>query len=352
MKRQLNDTATKTLAILDHNRGKYFSGQELAAQLNISRTAIWKAIELLRNEGYNIKASTNKGYYLDENADVFNSESVKDALTTEAKEFYKELDFFTKINSTSTYIKEERRLSPEGLVVTAETQSSGRGRFERPFYCRKGDGIYFSVLLRPACSLQESTRITAAAAVATARACEKIAANLTKGDIKIKWVNDVFFNEKKICGIMTEASVTVETGKIDFAVLGIGINLVFDKTRAPSGLNEAGGLFEGTVPPPRIRARLLAEVLNEFYIIYSQLFRGDDKNKQEAAEKLLKEYRERQFLIGKKIDVTENLFEPAKTRPATAVAVDDEFRLLVKFDDAPDKIVALNGGETRARRSR
>ncbi len=348
MQRQFNATTTQTLALLNRNKGVYLSGQDLAESLNVSRAAIWKAIVKLREAGYPIEASTNKGYYLAETADVFNRESVQNALSAEAKEFYNELVFFNTIESTNTYVKEERRIDPEGLVVVAETQTAGRGRFDRSFYCRKGAGVYFSILLRPCCPIPESPRITSAAAVAAAKACEKVASELNAGDVKIKWVNDLYLHEKKICGILTEATTTVETGKMDFAVLGVGINLVFDRENAPQELTEAGGLFE-TEAPIGARTQLLAEFLNEFYLEYVALFRGDSRPKAEAAARLAQEYRARQYLVGRKVDVVENLFEPTKTRSALAVDVDDDFRLLVRYDDAPETLVALNGGETRAR---
>lgn len=349
MTKQLSETTAQVLSFLNQHKGEFISGQELANALSITRAAIWKAIERLREEGFNVEASTNKGYRLSQDADVFDADSIRAELSNAADKFYREFRIFSSIDSTSNYLQSIGSNEREGLVVVAETQTAGRGRFKRSFYCPKGTGIYFSLLLHPNCALKESTRLTAAAAVAVAQACETINKELTTGDVKIKWVNDLYLREKKICGILTEASVSIETGKMDLAVLGVGINLTFDSKCAPKELTGAGGIFRSS-PPIGARAKLLGRFLENFYLLYATLFNQDKSTSEKAAKELAQEYRSRQMLIGEKIEVVENLFNDNQTRSALAVGIDDEFRLLVCFEDEPFKVVALNGGEARVKK--
>lgn len=356
MKNCLNATAAKVLSLLNRNRERFSSGQEIANTLNVSRTAVWKAIENLRREGYEIKAETNKGYKLSEEAEALGQDAIVEELTPEARAFYNRIACFNTIDSTNAYISGEQADSPEGLVVAAKTQTSGKGRFNRVFYCRKDAGVYFSVLLRPFCSVNESSKITAAAAVAAAKACENVAEALQPGDVKIKWVNDLYLNDKKICGILTEGRSSLETGKLGFAVLGVGINLFFTQEDRDNGLVDvAGSLFQER-PPIGVQARTIAAFLNEFYVYYcgaiSSKSGENAELKRETDRRLAEEYCRRQLLLDQKIEVQENLFDDQAFRPATAVGIDERFRLLVRYDDAPNRIVPLNGGDVRTRRAK
>ncbi|MBQ5367680.1 MAG: hypothetical protein IIU43_09420, partial [Thermoguttaceae bacterium] len=174
---------------------------------------------------------------------------------------------------------------------------------------------------------------------AGARACEIINPRLKQGQVKIKWVNDLYLNDKKICGILTEgAASSLETGKLDYCVLGVGFNLYVDPARTPDELKKTvGGIFAKR-PKAGTRAALVAAFLNEFYSFHSQASSRD----------VLNEYRARQALVGERIAVASPMFESKNVRYATAVGVDDSFRLLVSYEDDPDNIVPLNSGEVRA----
>ena len=131
-------------------------------------------------------------------------------------------EYLEEIDSTNRYVKQLGAAgAPEGRVVIANRQSAGRGRLGRSFFSPGEKGIYMSVLLRPEIELERAVLITSMAAVAVARAIERVS------DIpaKIKWVNDIFLNRKKVCGILTESGINAETGKLEYAVLGIGVNV-------------------------------------------------------------------------------------------------------------------------------
>ena len=332
--------SSKVLSALNAKKGEYVSGQELADSLNVTRAAIWKTIKKLREDGVEIVGAPNKGYSLSPDADVLDAESIRAKLDSESKAFYREIVCKKETGSTNTDLKgQSSSFQGEGLVLVAERQTAGRGRFGRSFFSPQGAGVYFSVLLRPKFDAADVGVLTSAAAVAGARACEIINPRLEQGQVKIKWVNDLYLNDKKICGILTEgAASSLETGKLDYCVLGVGFNLYVDPARTPDELKKTvGGIFAKR-PKAGTRAALVAAFLNELYSLHSQASSRD----------VLNEYRARQALVGQRIAVASPMFESKNVRYATAVGVDDAFRLLVSYEDDPDSIVPLNSGEVRA----
>ena len=130
--------------------------------------------------------------------------------------------YFEELDSTNSYLKEmAAKGAQEGTIIIANRQSAGRGRLGRSFFSPEEKGIYMSILLRPDISLERAVLITSMAAVAVAEAIEQVSGIQTK----IKWVNDIFLNKKKVCGILTEAGIDAETGTLEYAVLGIGVNV-------------------------------------------------------------------------------------------------------------------------------
>ena len=206
------------LQILEKNRGTYVSGEELAQQLQISRSAIWKAISELKKEGYQIISVTNKGYCLSDATDVISAEGIGPYLTNGSQDM---IHVFKTVDSTNLVAKKMAlEQAPHGTVVLAEEQTAGRGRMGRSFHSPAGSGIYMSFILRPNLTSNDAVLITTAASVAVARAIEEV----THIHTGIKWVNDVYMNGKKICGILTEALTDFESGGIESIILGIGIN--------------------------------------------------------------------------------------------------------------------------------
>lgn len=200
------------------NRGDYCSGQELCGRFGVTRTAVWKAVAKLKEEGYNIEARQNRGYRLLAGDDVMNEAELKRAL--EGNGFLKDCLFFPEIDSTNLEIKRRAETGAEApLLVTADAQTAGRGRRGRTWSSPPGNDIYMSLLLRPPIRPERASMLTIVAALAVAAGIRKE----TGLEVGIKWPNDAVVNGKKICGILTEMSTDME--EISYVVPGIGINV-------------------------------------------------------------------------------------------------------------------------------
>ena len=303
----------EVLAALDAVRGRYISGQELAAQLGVSRTAVWKAVAALRRDGIPIKAVTNRGYTLAQSVDVLNAAAVAVQLD-EATVKALQIEVVDRLPGTNAALRSRADAGArEGLVLIAQAQSAGRGRGGHSFYSPPG-GLYMSILLRPEIGARQAVGLTAMAAVAAARAAER----LCGVPITIKWVNDLWKNGKKVCGILTEAALDLESGMLDYAVLGLGFNVA-----APA---------DGW---PEARAALAAAFLNAFWPLYRAGPRSG----------YLDEYRRRQALTGQRVLVTPRRGTP---RAAQVQGIDDECKLVVRFD-GESRPAALNSGEVSVR---
>ncbi len=225
------------------------------------------------------------------------------------------LDIRETISSTNTVLKEmAKNGTDDNYVLVSSEQTAGRGRLGRSFHSPEKTGLYMSILLKPVLSAENAVLITTAAAVSVVEALEKCGVN----DAKIKWVNDVFRGNKKICGILTEGSVNPETQSLDFAVLGVGINLFKPSYEFPDDIkNIAGYVFSEY--DEKIKTEFCAYFLNSFYGYYDNLLN----------KKYLKEYREKCFVLGKKITVVNG----GENCSATAVSIDESARLEVEFEN-------------------
>ena len=325
----------KVLYILHEHRGTYYSGQELAEKFDVSRTAVWKAINQLREDGYCISGSTKLGYTMDASTDILSNDAILNGLTQEAKAFY-QLQCLTTIDSTNNAAREQGVQGvTEGLCIVAEEQTAGRGRKGRSFYSPDATGLYLSILLRPNLSVQDATLITTAAAVAGAKACEVANSALSSGDVQIKWVNDLFLNGKKISGILTEAFLSMETGDLDYAIMGIGFNLCPPKDGWPDNIAQvAGSLFDKECPGGT-RNLLAATFMNEFYRVYGRL----------PDVSYMKEYRQRQLALGKEVSL---LSADGTSQQAKVMDVDDRGQLVVQLESSSE-ITTINSGEISIR---
>ncbi len=224
---------SKLLGILEQQKGETLSGEKLAEELHCTRAAIWKAVKSLREEGYTIEAGQNKGYMLVKDSHRLSMEAIQPFLVS--PEVY--LKVYQEIDSTNRAAKEAAvtGLAGHGGCVVAGKQTAGRGRRGRSFYSPEEAGLYLSVILKPRGSLKESLLLTAEAAVAVYKAVLRT----TGISLGIKWVNDLYYNEKKVCGILTEAVTDFESGDIDFAVVGIGLNCMRQRAdiRLRSGMS-------------------------------------------------------------------------------------------------------------------
>ena len=276
-------TRAQLLQLLEAAQGRFLSGEEIAEKLGISRAAVCKAAKALRDQGFPIEAATRKGYCLQEEADILSQETVQ-AL---ADSFW-QIRVMDQVSSTNSLLRElALQGAPEGTVLIARSQSAGRGRMGRAFYSPRNSGLYLSLLLRPEdLPPHEGLRLTTMAASALCLAIEETTCLYPQ----IKWVNDLLLNGKKISGILTEASFSMETGQMDFIALGLGINLYTPKNGFPDALRDIAGALCQT-PVQNLKNRLTAAFLKHFLYFYR------DRRWEEAAQV----YRNRSVLIGKEI---------------------------------------------------
>jgi BirA family biotin operon repressor/biotin-[acetyl-CoA-carboxylase] ligase len=314
------------IKLFEQNRGRYLSGEEIADSLGCTRGAVWKAVKKLQSEGYDISAVTNRGYRLD-SADMLSAAGIEKYLTDNSGislTVYKETD------STNTRLRElATEGAPEGTAVIAGMQTGGKGRLGRKFFSPSDTGLYMSILLRPEMTAADAVRITTAAAVAVADAVEKISGR--KADIK--WVNDVYIDGRKICGILTEAAFSLENGGLDYAVCGIGINVYEPEGGFPEDIKDIAGAVLDT-PADDVRNRLAALVLENFMGYYHKL----------SENSFLQGYQSRLMWRGEDI----NLIRGSEITPAKLIDTDEKCRLLVKYEDGTED--TISSGEISIRK--
>lgn len=341
-------TKGNVLKALEENKGSAISGEELASRLCISRAAVWKAIQELRKEGYSIDAILSKGYCLAPESDVLSVEGILPHVREHSMADL--IHVFKTLESTNlTAKKMALDGAPYGTVVIAEEQTKGRGRRGRSFFSPPAGGIYMTFILEPRFDTARSVLITTAASVAVCKAIEAV----TGISCRIKWVNDIYMEDKKVCGILTEAVTDFESGHIDHIILGIGINYNTEREAFPDELSDiAGSLFktapavcgQSCVQPPEgiSRNRLIAEVINQIIEINENLESRD----------FIEEYKNRSFVLGKEILVIptagwgeeRNLTEGI---PACAIDIGEDGGLVVQYRDGT--VQTLNSGEISIR---
>ena len=311
----------QVLEILEKNKGSYVSGGVMAKKLFVTRNAVWKAVKALKNEGYAIDAVTNNGYMLSEKNSIVSPQSISKYIKEDLG-----VIVLDEVDSTNNYLKKlAADGAPEGTLIVAECQTNGKGRLGKSFLSPAGTGIYFSLLLRPDRSAEKELYLTVMAAVAAARAIKEY----TAGDVKIKWVNDIYIDGKKVCGILTEGSVSLENGGLDYAIIGTGINIF----TPPGGFTDeikdiAVSLFPGNETEAEIKSKIVGSVVNRFLDMY----RGKDKT-------FIDSYRSMSYLNGKDI----NIITAGKTSAAKALYIDEYCRLTVKTENGG--IIKLSSGD-------
>ena len=321
-------TKDTVLALFEKNKGFFVSGERIATELNISRTAVWKAVKKLQSEGYEIRAITNRGYCLDKNNDVLTERGIRSHLNDSFKELRPEV--FVRVESTnSTCLEKAASGEAEGYVAIAGSQSAGRGRRGKAFFSPAKSGIYMSLLLRPVGLTEDQVlHFTTMAAAAVSEAIEAVSDKTAE----IKWVNDVFVNGKKVCGILSEASYGIQDRNLECVVIGIGINAYEPSDGFPAAIADvAGCVFDE--PKSGLKNRLAAEILNRFMAYYKKL-----PDTPYSAE-----YIKRSMVTGK--DVT--VHKGKEQVPAHVLGIDEEFGLKVAYEDGTVEV--LRSGEISIR---
>jgi len=323
------------LSLLETNRGQSISGAHIAEQLGISRNAVWKAIKELEKDGYRIDAITNKGYCLCKDNDIISAQGIYPFLSQRSREKVTDkIHIHASLESTNKTAKEMAIAGAEhGTIIIADYQTAGKGRYGRTFHSPPGCGIYMSLILHPAqLCLNTPTLATHFAAVSVCEAIEAI----SDKQPKIKWVNDIFLEGRKICGILTEAVTDFESGVMQWIVIGIGINFSTSAASFPEDVRHIAGAVFDNDHPPTIRNHLIAEVINRILLTKSQY---EDEQTKDKEQEILDSYRERLMVLGKNVLVS-GAGEPYE---ATAIDIDNAGHLIVKKDNGEH--LSLSTGE-------
>lgn len=308
--------------VLDALRGgETLSGEALAERFGVSRSAVWKAVDRLRRDGFNVEAATNRGYRLRA------CEGLSAAVIDRAGNGGFSLEIHDCVGSTNDRAKQLAAEGAERVCVLADRQTRGKGRMGRHFLSPPGAGLYLSCVLRPSLRGEDAALLTTYAAVAVAETVE----SMTGARAEIKWVNDVYVGGKKICGILTEGSVDFESGGFSYAVVGIGVNL--RKREWPPELASVATDLETETGVQADRNLFTSALLRRFADVETAL----------RERSFLDAYRARCFVLGK--DVT--VFRGNEQFCARAVDVGPRGELLV--DPGDGTIRALQSGEVSVR---
>ena len=323
------NTKNYVLELLEAKRGQSISGETMANQIGVTRNTIWKAINELRKDGYIIKAVTNKGYLLCDDNNFLSVQGMIPFLSN--KETSHNISIHATLESTNKTAKELAISGAEqGTIIIANCQTAGKGRYGRNFFSPPDSGIYMSFILRPSRHdwITNPTLITAFAAVSVCKAIE-----VTTGKTpQIKWVNDIFLDGKKICGILTEGITDFESGNMQWIIVGIGINFITSDLGLPDEIKHIAGALFPENKPTITRNKLAAEVVNHLTTFENK---GDGKT-------MLLEYEKRLMMIGERVVITGH-HEPFE---AIVHGIDHMGRLIVERTDG--KILTLAFGEIRA----
>lgn len=313
----IKDKVLETLLRAD----KAVSGEHLAKSLGISRNGVWKNIEQLRREGYEIEALPRRGYSMKTLPDRLSENEIFSWLTAES--IGREMEIHDTLDSTNTRAKYlASHGAPHGYMVAANAQTAGRGRFGRNFFSPGYSGVYMSLILRPDLPVERAVMITSMTAVAVARAIERLA----DVDVKIKWVNDLYINDRKVCGILSEASIDFESNQLEYAVVGIGVNV--GKIQFPDELKDIatsiGNEWKGCIS----RNQLIAEICNEMEKKYLHMDTTD----------FMQENKSRSNVIGREILVLRG----SEQFKAIAEDIDEQGHLVIRSEQGVQRV---NSGE-------
>ena len=323
----------RVLLLLEENKGEPISGEDIAEKLGCTRASVWKAVKSLQSEGYMVEAVNNKGYTLKTSPDVLSEAFIKDKVSASGIDI--EIEAKKTVDSTNNILKQ---LASDGYrkskVLIAEEQTAGKGRRGRSFYSPKNTGIYISFLLHPDVAISEASMYTTIAATALSKAIEKVSGF----SVDIKWVNDIWMRGKKVSGILTEASTSIEDGTLEYIVVGIGINLYEPNGGFPEDIKDvAGAVFTDSTPIENLRNNIASELIIQFMNYYNAGIDGAE---------FLSDYEKRCFVIGKDVRLLTPDHENVVNGQETVVhvlGINEKCHLHVRFADGHEEF--LSGGE-------
>lgn len=309
---------------------EHLSGEAMSQKLGISRAAVNKAINGLRQDGYEIESATRKGYRLLSSPDLLTEGEIQPWI--QAKHLGKPLICFSEIDSTNSYLKRESHHLPSGAVAVANRQTVGRGRLGREFHSPQDKGIYLSVLLKPEVEPAQAITLTAYVAVAVCEAVERA----TGLRLDIKWTNDLLLNGKKVCGILTEMAIEGECCTLQYIVPGIGLNVNEEVGDFPQKIQKIAGSL-AMVSGKRVqRGIIVGEIINSLDRMYDAWCTGGGD--------YLERYRAACITTGREVQILRPGREP---RVAFAEEIDDQFGLIVRYPDGSRE--TITSGEVSVR---
>ena len=289
----------------------YVNGEKIAQELGVSRTSIWKAIKKLEKEGIQIESVKNRGYRL-----TAGELLIPDWIEANSPV---QVSFNPDCQSTQMDAKAGMEAGrPANTLYLAAAQSAGRGRFGRAFFCPSQGGFYMSLHLKPNLPFDQLPSYT----ILTAGAIYKAVKNLTLIEVDIKWVNDIYYRNKKISGILTEATTSIETGLVTDVIIGVGFNF-FIKDFPAEIKEKADSLFEEK--PAISRNELIAEIWKCFY--------------ESDPEELIYLYKKRSMVLGRQVTFSQK----GADYQGLAKDISDSGQLLVQLTDGQE--IWLNSGE-------
>ncbi len=311
-------TKDKVLHLLK-NTNEFLSGEKIAQQLQLSRTSIWKAIKELEKAGYRFEHGPTGYRYLP--SDVLDAKEIQEAL----RPYIPGLNVQTMLTSEST-MKDAKLAVAKGenspTLFVADTQEQAHGRFGRPFFAEPGRGIYMSLLLHPDKRFDELPQYT----ILAASACAKAIQEETKRTTAIKWVNDIYIDKKKVCGILSEAVSDMESGRISHIIIGAGLNFSIPQAHFPQEIQEKATSVFPDGQATITRNQLISKIWQELFYYLSQ------------PEKALEFYKEKSFVLGKKVSFSQK----GQTYTGIAKEIGDHGELIVQ---TADQEMSLSSGE-------
>lgn len=305
--------------ILEENKGEFVPSKTLVHRLNKDRNQIWKAIQRLKDEGFEIESKPKYGYRLIEDTNKLHMTSLRKFINDETK-----IELHEEITSTNDYAKMLEH-QEQNLIIIAKNQTKGRGRQNRSFYCEKDQGLYFSMVLHDQLTMEKISQLSSLVALGVVRAIKKVCHK----EVQIKWINDIYDRELKIGGILCEADTNFDTGIISKLIIGIGLNL--GRIQFPEHLKKIAASLEVECNYNELLGVLYEEVM---------------KSIQSNLAMHLDEYKYYSCVIGERIDV----LEKNQTYDAKVIDLDQHGALVI--EKACGEIKKLISNEISIRRIR
>lgn len=306
----------------------YVSGQELCEQLGISRTAVWKYMKQLQEDGYQIEAVRNKGYHLAEVPDILEENEIRSQISTRWAGC--RLCVMEEVDSTNTQAKRlAEEGAPSGTLVVSDYQSGGKGRRGRVWDSPKGSSIYMTLMIRPEIPPERASMVTLVMGLSVTQAIK----NLLGLETSIKWPNDVVYGKKKLAGILTEMSAQIDY--IEYIVIGVGINV--NTKEFPESLNDTAVSLRQAMGGTVHRAQLIGEIMKTFERNYEIFEKTQDlTGLMDAYQKVSANYQKQVCVL-----------EPGNRYDGVCRGINEMGELLVEREDG--RIQRVYAGEVSVR---